>query len=367
MEKKKLARILGVLGLGVLAVGCGATPPSPPHAPVAKTSVPDGREGATAEHGPARQAASDRLTRDLKAAQGRWDWAGTFALLDGADDVDPDERAVLRTRTTIAWERFVDDTLARIVEERSVKRALGDRREAFLAALDKGRMPTDVTVEIERRARRLTAVMLVFDVMEDGAVLEPSKPGWAFGAAPTRTLARPDLAGAPLARNHAFVAVARGRVDGVELLAMGSGEGDALARLESISGLVVASSTRAYDTTALLPPDLQKGDRVLAPLAGWPSQLCLHEVLAVGEAGLSVKPVVAGAARWAPRSELRAAYVPAGTAVLVPVAGSFKHGAAAEIIDGPEAKVTVDGATRAVPFEGVRVEVKALPPVANGG
>lgn len=315
----------------------------------------------------AQKEAAERLGRDLEAARARWDWAGTFALIDGADDVDADERAVLRTKTAIAWESFVDATLEKIVEARSVKKALGDKRAAFLSAVDKARMPTDLTVEIERRARRLAAVLLVFDAMEEGALLDPPKPGWAFGAAPTRTIARPDLAGTPLARNHAFVAVARGKVDGIELLAMGNAEGDALARLESISGLVVASSTREFDTTALLPPDLQKGDRVLAPLAAWPTQLGMHEVVSVGAGGASVQPIGGGAARWISRMDLRAAYVPAGTAVLVPVAGTFKRGVAEGAIDGPEAQVRVDGVKLAVPFEGLRVETKALPVVGNGG
>jgi hypothetical protein len=372
---------LGALGaLGALA-GCGAAKSVPPptahgggppalvEAPVAPAEATgaNGASHAAQEPAAARRRALEALERDVAAAELRWDWPAAFARLDDANEADPDEVAIRRTRATIAFEAFVDDTIARIVAKGSAKAVLGDRRGAFLVAVDPARLPADVGVAIYARERRLRGVLLVFDQLEEGALLEPPTTYWAFGAAPTRSAANPALPGKPLRRNASFVVVARGKLDGVPLLAIGaatdgpSGPPGPLERLESISGLVVASAARPYETTAYLPPDLQPGDRVLAAFAPWPTQLVLHEVLTVRDDALSIRPLVGGAARAARRDELRADFLPSGVSVLVPVNATFKRGLLQERLDDEQAVVTLDGARQTVPVASLRVEARTMP------
>ncbi len=364
---------LGMLGvLGVLA-SCGAAQPVPP--PTAHGGGPPALtepspasaavSAATEAPKPARPGAIEALQaleRDVAAAEQRWDWPGAFARFDDPKGADPDEVAIQRTRATVAFEAFVDDTLAAIVTKGSAQAVLGDRRAAFLASVDPARMPSDVGVAIYARERKLRGALLVFDRLEGGALLETPATYWSYGAAATRSATDPELAGKPLRRNSAFLVVARGKLEGVAYLAIGTATDGALERLESISALVVASSARPYETAAYLPPDLQPGDHVLASFAPWPTQLVLHEVLAIKNDTLSIRPLVGGAARSARREELRADFLPAGVAVLVPVATTFKRGLLETRLDDEQAVVTLEGARQTVPIASLRVEARSMPP-----
>jgi hypothetical protein len=390
MTSFKRSGLAGLLGIcvsasAVVAGGalgaCGAAqppPPLPPNArgggPPALIDAPVVAPSASASAADGAQGAHSRdlaaLERDVAAAELRWDWPAAFARLDDAKGVDPDEVAIRRTRAAIAWEAFVDETLARIVAKRSAKEALGERREAFMASIDPARMPSDVAVSIYSRERRIRGVLLVFDRLAEGTLLETPTTYWAYGAAPTRNAATPEVPGKPFPRNASFLVFARGKLDGVALLAVGTASSsaaapspptDPLERLESITALVLESSTRPYDTAAFLPPDLQPGDRVLASFAPWPTQLVLHEVLTVKDDALSIRPLVGGTARPARRNELRADFLPTGVAVLVPVASTFKRGQFEARLDDEQAVVTLEGARQTVPVASLRFEARTMP------
>lgn len=374
-KRSGLVSLVPMSALVGALVACGAAqkalqPTAHGGGPPALVETPVAANDASAESAASRSDALVALEREVAAAEQRWDWPGAFARLDGAKGVDPDEVAIRRTRAAVAWEAFVDETLARIVAKGSANAVLGDRRASFLASVDPATMPSDVAVGIYARERKLRGVLLVFDRLQEGALLETPTPYWAFGAAPTRSAATPALPGKPFARNASFLVFARGKLDGVALLAVGTASSaaaapsapvDPLEPLESITALVVATSARPYDTAAYLPPDLQPGDRVLASFAPWPAQLVLHEILTVKDDTVSIRPLVGGFARLARRDELRADYLPSGVAVLVPVATTFKRGLLEERVDAEQVVVTVDGERQTVPVASLRVEAKSMP------
>jgi hypothetical protein len=185
------------------------------------------------------------LDADLTTQEKRWDWPAVFARLDAEHDVAADEVHDRRTEAKTRWLAFVDGTLDSIVRARSATQPLGDRVDAWKRVIDVTRYPDDLAAELRTREKRIVAVELVFVDLE-GELFDPPITYVTIGAPRVRTADAPKKEGRELPDGVPFVAIARGKLDGADVLISGTAEKDVERRLESAKFLVPVTGARRF-------------------------------------------------------------------------------------------------------------------------
>jgi hypothetical protein len=187
------------------------------------------------------------LDHDVAEDERGWDWPAAFARIDDARDLSAEDRRARRAHVKDHWLAFVDGTLESIVQARSARGPLGDRLDAWRRAMEPAHYPSDVAALLQERAQRIAAIELVFVDLVAAELLEPPLPCVTDGATNVRTVGAVGM-GAVLGRalpdGIPFHAVARGRLDGVEVLVSGEPEADLVRRLESMRYVVPAAGAR---------------------------------------------------------------------------------------------------------------------------
>jgi hypothetical protein len=311
-----------------------------------------------------RKCRLDALDDAIEAAAKEWDWPKAFEAVD--DDAlakDLDEKTISHKRDDVKkrWLAHLDRTLAEIVKRRSAPLVIDEHRQAWLSSLDAKNYPEDLREEIDARASKIAGVMLVFDKLDGGSLVDPPLRHWTLGTTKVRLAQTPDVDAKELPQGLSFVVVAQGKLGDQVLFAAGKEDGDELARLASIQFLVPEKNAKPWDTRILLPTKLASA-RVLAPTAPGSKELALHDVVEEKDGVVFATPVGRTNRVRFKRDELRAYYLPAGTKVTV----SGKKGeVVTETTEGDAIAVRVNGADLTSPASGLRVERAALPRIPN--
>ncbi len=306
-----------------------------------------------------------KLDKDVKRAEADWDFARAFSRIQGEKDAEGGALKKRRIELTDRWRKWLDTTLALIAAKKGFAAALGDKREAFDASIDPSQLPGELAPDLEKRLPIVQGLRLVFEKLEGGQLIEPPLRYWVYGSAKARRVDSPSSPeGTVLSNGVTFHAIAKGKVSGVLLLAVGSNEGDLLARLASIKLLVLESDARTWDTRVSLPEKLV-GARVLAPIANGSDVLAPATVLAELPNGVySVQGLgKKGPKVFAKRKELRGLAMGPGQKVQVMIGGQAKP---AELADAPEEErvlVKISGFESYVPLGDVRIKRSDLPPL----
>ncbi len=305
-----------------------------------------------------------RVDEKIKKLEAKWDYAGAFKAIA---DADADGAGLKARRMELAdrWKGFVDDTLRKIIAKRSIKDILGDKREAFEAALDAETLPAELSADAKKRANAFGGLELLFETLEDGWVIDPSSKWWTFGQAKPRKPEAPKAeTTVVMANGIPFTVVGKGKAGTTVLLAAGPAEGDLWTRIGSIKLLVPESDARPFDTNFALPDKLMD-ERVLAPVA--PGGDVLRPVIVVGEGGfIKVRPIGTPGPKYeVKRKELRGWALMPGQKVVVIIAGKQKPGEIADKAQDERVLVRVGGFETFVPLADVRVKRSDLPAVAE--
>lgn len=303
-----------------------------------------------------------RLDADVKKAEAELDWPRAFDRITSEKDADGAALKKRRLELTARWKRWVDDTIAAILEKKSVDAALGDKRGAFEAAIDAARLPPEVGPELDKRSAYVRALSLVFDALEEGAVIDPPIRYWTYGAAKARRVDAPTKDGPVLENGVPFHAVAKGKISGVTVLVAGAPEGSVLDRLTSAKALIPEADARRWDTKLTLPEDLV-GARVLAPIAPGSDLLAPSLVLSEAKTGVVVVQPLSkkGGKVASKRKDLRALAVGPGQKVVVMIGGVAKPGELADVPEEDRVLVRVSGFESYVPLGDVRIKRAELP------
>jgi hypothetical protein len=309
---------------------------------------------------------------DVKRAEQSWDWPRAFNRIATEKSID-DAKLLTKRRVELLarYGKFLDDTLKMIVSKKSVAAVVDDKKDEWVNSTDPSKLPPEVGVELAKRADAINGVMLVFDKLEGGQLIDPPIRYWTFGKARPRRTDTPSLVGTTeMANGISFHAVAKGKAGDVTLLCWGQSEGTVLQRLASIKALIVDVDAKTYDTNTALPDQLV-GARVLAPvIAGAGDVLTPSVVLTIAPNGaIQVIPVSSSLKKLnAPKintkkEQLRGLVLPPGTPVMVMAGGQWKK---AEIADAPEedrVMVKINGFETPVSIGDVRVKKSDLPKV----
>ncbi len=313
-----------------------------------------------------------KLDDDVKRAEQAWDFPRAFhRIADEGEVSDHKLLAKRRNDLTARYLKWLDDTLMMIVKKRSVSGVVEDRRDEFDDSTDLSKMPPELASELQKRADSIAGILLVFDKLEGGQLLDPPLRFWTFGKARPRRTDTPGIVGSnEMANGISFYGVAKGKSGDVMLLAGGSNEGTLMQRLGSIKALVPEVDTKTYDTNTALPDQLQ-GARVLAPIAANSEIYTPSTVIVAPPPGIAGTIVVVPVSSTLKKSNtpkvnvkkeaLRGLLLPPGTPVQVLVAGAWKK---AEVADAPEEDrvlVRVNGFESYVSIGDVRVSKKDLP------
>ena len=309
-----------------------------------------------------------KLDEDVKRAEASYDWPRVFNRIETEKEVD-DSKALSKRRVDAmaAYVKWLDETLKMIVSKKSVDAALDDKRDEFDASTDPSKLPPEVAAELAKKQDLLVGILLVFDKLQDGSIIDPPARHWTFGKARPRRTDAPAIVGPEMAPGISFYAVAKGKVDGITLLCWGSSEGNVFARLASIKALVPEVDARTFDTNTSLPEKLV-GARVLAPIATGndlltPSIVQLEQpngaIVVIPVSSTSKKLTLPKVATK--KTELRGLVLPPGTPVIVKIGAQWKK---AEVSDAPEEDrvlVKIGGFESYVALGDVRVSKKDLP------
>lgn len=304
-----------------------------------------------------------KLDQDVKRAENAWDYARAFNRIVTEKDAEGGALKKRRLDLTARWKKWLDETLGAIVVKKSISAVVGDKREAFEGSIDPSRLPPEVASELSKRSDAIAGIKLVFDKLEGGQLLDPPVRYWTFGSPKARRVDAPTASdGTEMANGVPFVAVAKGKAGNVTLLAVGTGEGDALARIGSIKALIPEAEARTWDTRITLP-EVLVGARVLAPIAPGSDLLTPSLVLSEGAGGaVVVQPLAKKGAKVATkRKDLRGLAMGPGLKVTVMIGGAAKPG---EIADPPEEErvlVRVAGFESYFPLGDVRIKRSDLP------
>jgi hypothetical protein len=329
-------------------------------------------ETKTRVDGERERCALAKLDDDVKRAEQSWDFPRAFNRIATEDQV-PDHKLLAKRRTDLVarYLKWLDDTLAAIVKKRSVSGVVDDKREEFDDSIDPSKMPPELGPELQKRQDAIVGILLVFDALKDGQLIDPPTRFWTFGKARPRRTDTPNVVGQnEMANGISFYGVAKGKAGDVMLLAWGSNEGDVMQRLSSIKALVPEADTRTWDTNTALPDQLQ-GARVLAPIAANSDTLTPSTVFLAPPPGATgpiiVIPVSSTLKKQntpkvtVKKESLRGLVLPPGTPVQVLVGNAWKK---AEVADAPEEDrvlVRVNGFESYVSIGDVRVSKKDLP------
>ncbi len=302
------------------------------------------------------------LDADVQKAEAAGDYAKAFARITSEKDADGAALNKRRVELTVRWKKWLDDTLKAIVAKKSIAAAVGDKREQFDDATDPDQLPPEVASELAKRQATLSAILLVFEKLEGGQLIEPPVRYWTFGAPKARRIDTPSATdGAVMANGVPFTAVAKGKLGGVQLLVVGNAEGDALARLASIKLLIPEADSRTYDTRVALPEQLV-GAKVFAPIAVGSDSLAPAVVLSDDKGAIVVQPLAKkGQKLTFKRKDLRGLSMNPGMKVTVMVGGVGKPG---ELADAPEEDrvlVKIGGFENYFPVADIRVKRTDLP------
>lgn len=317
------------------------------------------REGVSRER---KRCLLVKVDADVKKAEAEWDWPRAFSRISSEKEADGAALKKRRLEATARYRAWLDETLKQIVAKRSLSAVVGDKRENFDASVDAANLPPEVAPEVDKRAATIAGVRLVFDKLENGEALDPPVRWWTFGAAKVRKPEAPAAEGPVMAQGLAFHAVAKGKINGVTLLAVGSNEGTVLERLGTIKLLVPEADARTWDTRIALPEKLV-GARVLAPIAPNSAILTPSVVLIEAPNGMVVVSPLAkkGFKVAAKKKDLRGLAMGPGQKVTVMIGLVGKPG---ELADAPEEDrvlVRVSGFESYVPIGDIRVNRADMP------
>ncbi|GAC1376805.1 MAG: hypothetical protein NVSMB47_22100 [Polyangiales bacterium] len=312
-----------------------------------------------------------KVDEDVKRAEAAWDWPRAFGRIESEKEVS-DGKALAKRRKDLTARYFawLDDTLKKVVQKRSLAGVVDDKRQEFTDSTDPAKLPAEVGSEVAKRQDTIAAIVLVFDKLQGGTLDDPPTRHWTFGKARPRRIDTPTAVGtAEMANGISFYAVARGKIGDVAVLCWGSNEGNVMQRLGSIKALVPEVDARGYDTNTALPDQLA-GARVLAPVATGSDLMTPSTVLVAPATGAIVVVPVASTLKKlsipkvaVKKDALRGLVLPPGTPVMVLVGGGWKK---AEVADAPEEDrvlVMIGGFESFVSIGDVRVSRKDLPKV----
>ncbi len=303
-----------------------------------------------------------KLDADVKKAEAEGDWPRAFDRISSEKDADGAALKKRRVELTGRWKAWVDGTISSILAKKSFEAVLGDKRDAFEAAIDPSRLPPEVSTELGKRSAYVQALSLVFETLEEGAIVDPPIRYWTYGEAKARKVDAPTATDGPVLENGIeFHAVAKGKIGGVTVLVAGPAEGSVLDRLAAAKAIIPEADSRRWDTNIVLPEQLV-GVRVLAPVAPGSDLLTPSLVLAETNGLVVVEPLAKkGAKVTAKRKDLRGLAIGPGLKVTVMISGVAKP---AELADVPEADrvlVRVAGFESYVPLGDVRIKRAELP------
>ena len=309
-----------------------------------------------------------KMDEDVKRAEEKWDWPRAFNRIATEKSVD-DTKLLTKRRVELLgrYSKFLDDTLKMIVSKKSVAGVVDDKKDEWDASTDPSKLPPEVGVELAKRADAIAGVMLVFDKLEGGQLVDPPVRYWTFGKARPRRTDTPGIVGqSEMANGISFHVVARGKMGDVTLLCWGQAEGTVLQRLASIKALVVDVDAKTYDTNTALPDQLV-GARVLAPVVAGGDILTPSVVLSEINGAIQVLPVSSSIKKLTTpkintkKEQLRGLVLPPGTPVMVLAGTQWKK---AEVADAPEedrVMVKINGFETPVSIGDVRVKRSDLP------
>ncbi|MEO7092892.1 MAG: hypothetical protein ABI175_06555 [Polyangiales bacterium] len=310
-----------------------------------------------------------KMDDDVKRAEQGWDWPRAFNRIATEKTVS-DTKFLTKRRVELLgrYAKFLDDTLKMMVSKKSVSAVVDDKKEEWVDSTDPSKLPPEVGVELAKRADAIAGVMLVFDKLEGGQLVDPPIRHWTFGKARPRRTDSPGLVGTTeMANGISFMVVARGKVGDVTLLCWGQGEGTVLQRLASIKALVVDVDAKTYDTNTALPDQLV-GARVLAPVAAGSDVLTPSVVLSAAPTGvIQVIPVSSSLKKLTTpkintkKEQLRGLVLPPGTTVQVLAGGQWKKAEVAEAPEEDRVLVKINGFETPVSLGDVRVKRSDLP------
>lgn len=315
-----------------------------------------------------RKCRLDALDESIATAAKELDWPQAFEAIDDDDLAkDLDAKTISRKREEVKklWLASIDKTLADIVKRRSAGLVIDEHRKGWLASIDPKGYPEDLQDDLKARAAKIAGVMLVFDKLEGGSLVDPPASYWTFGDVKVHVASAPETEGKELPQGLSFTVVAQGKLGSELMLAVGKSDGDELTRLSSIQFLVPAKRAKTWDTRMLLPTTLV-GARVLGPVSPGNRELGSYDVVEEKDGALFATPVGKANRVKLKRSELRALYIPAGTKVTVSVNYAWRKGeVTAETTDGDTVPVRVNGEASQAKIGDVRVDRDALPKIPN--
>jgi hypothetical protein len=315
-----------------------------------------------------RKCTIDALDADVDAAAKDLNWPKAFEAIDDDDLAkNLDAKTIGRKRDEVKkrWLGAIDGTLADIVKRRSAALVVDEHRKGWLASIDPKSYPEDLQDDIKSRAAKIAGVMLVFDKLEGGSLVDPPAKYWTFGDVKVRVAGAPETEGKELPQGLPFNVVAQGKLGNDLMLAVGKPDGDEMARLSSITFLVPQKAAKTWDTRMLLPTTLV-GARVFGPSSPGNRELALYDVVEEKDGAFYGTPVGKTNKVKLKKTELRAFYVPAGTKVTVSVNYAWRKGeTTAEATDGDTIAVRVNGADSQAKASDVHVDRDALPKIPN--
>lgn len=315
-----------------------------------------------------RKCTLDALDASIEAAAKDLNWPKVFEAIDDDDLAkEIDAKTIGRKREEVKkrWLAAIDGTLADIVKRRSAGLVVDEHRKGWLASIDPKSYPEDLQDDITARGTKIAGVMLVFDKLEGGSLIDPPAKYWTFGDVKVRVASAPETEGKELPQGLPFNVVAQGKLGSELMYAVGKPDGDELARLSSIQFLVPQKAAKSWDTRMLLPTTLA-GARVFGPVSPGNRELGLYDVVEEKDGAFFATPIGKTNKVKLKKSELRAFYLPAGTKVTVSVNYAWRKGeTTAEATDGETIAVRVNGADAQAKIADVRVDRDALPKIPN--
>jgi hypothetical protein len=315
-----------------------------------------------------RKCRLDALDAAIDAARKDLDWPKAFEAIDDEDLAkDIDGKTIGRKRDDVkkAWLAAIDKTLGDIVKRRSAALVIDDHRKGWLATIDPQSYPEDLRDEVQARAAKIKGVMLVFDKLEGGSLIDPPERYWTFGDVKVRLATAPETEGTQLFQGLPFMVVAQGKVGAEMMFAVGKPEGDELTRLASIQFLVPQKHSKSWDTRMLVPETIA-GARVFAPISAGNKELGAFDVIEEKDGFVFATPVGKTNKLKFKRAELRGFYLPVGTKVKVSRNYAWKKGeVTVETTDGDDVSVRVNGDAVPTKVADLRVDREALPKIPN--
>ncbi len=302
-----------------------------------------------------------RLDADLKKAEEELDWPRAFNRVGTEKEVDGAVLAKRRVDLTNHFTAWLDDSIKKILAQKSFAKVVGDKRDKFDAALDSSQYPPEVGDEVKKRAGAFEGLRVVFDKLEDGAVIDPAGKYWTFGTAKAHTPASLTSDPLMLPNGLPFFAIAKGKLGGESVLVAGPGVGTLLERLAAIKLVIPENAARTYNTSTALPEQLV-GERVLAPISAGSETLGVATVISDDGKVIVVAGIPGGGRKTAgpsvktKRAELRGFALEPGKKVTVYASGTWKPGEVVDVTDAEHILVRINGFE--VPFSSGDLRIK---------